>query len=357
MGQNWLRFLTLLLNLIKIKIMQKNYLGIDVSKLTFDVSLIIVHNGDKQLMVTTKFNNDATGLASFKLWLEAHQVSFDANSLLVMENTGIYHRLIWNFCTTHVLPVFIGNAADLKWSFGITRGKSDKVDSMRLCDYAYKNQEDIKPTTGFNKALITLKDLLSNRSKLMKQKNAIKQTLKELKISNDKTTQQLIEKLNKAAIEGLQKSIKLIEAELLRMVKQDASIGVNYYLMLSVPGVGKITAVFIICCTNNFAIKVTGKQLANYAGVVPFENTSGTSVKGRSRIHFMANKELKSLLTMGALSAIQAYPEFKDYYDRKMKEGKKHLQVLNAVKNKMLLRVTAVINQQKYYENKYKTAC
>lgn len=337
--------------------MQKSYLGIDVSKLTFDVSLIGVYNGQKQLMITTKFDNDATGLKSFKLWLDEQHVSFDANSLLVIENTGIYHRLIWDFCTTHLLPVFIGNAAALKWSFGIARGKSDKVDSMRLCDYAYKNHEDIKPTTGFNKTLITLKDLLSNRSKLLKQKNAIKQTLNELKGSNNKATQQLIEKLNKAAIDGLQKSIKLIEAELLKMVKQDGSIFTSYNRMLSVPGIGKITAIFIICCTNNFVIKVTGKQLSNYAGVVPFENTSGTSVKGRSKVHFMANKELKALLTMGALSAIQAYPEFKDYYERKIKEGKKHLQVLNAIKNKMLLRVAAVINQEKDYENKYKTAC
>ncbi len=74
--------------------MQKSYLGIDVSKLTFDVSLIGVYNGQKQLMITTKFDNDATGLRSFKLWLDEQHVSFDANSLLVIENTGIYHRLI-----------------------------------------------------------------------------------------------------------------------------------------------------------------------------------------------------------------------------------------------------------------------
>ncbi|MBK8522641.1 MAG: hypothetical protein IPL54_17850 [Chitinophagaceae bacterium] len=66
---------------------------------------------------------NSSGLKSFKAWLEKHQVSFDENSLLVIENTGIYHRLIWNFCTTNLLPVFIGNAADLKWSFGIARTK------------------------------------------------------------------------------------------------------------------------------------------------------------------------------------------------------------------------------------------
>lgn len=337
--------------------MQKNCLGIDVSKLSFDVSLIVVLQGQKQPIVISKFNNDKIGLESFRVWLDEHKVTFDSNSLLVIENTGIYHRLIWNFCSTHLLPIYIGNAADLKWSFGIARGKNDKVDSMRLCDYACKNYADIRPTTSLNKVLITLKDLLSNRSKLLKLKNGIRQTLNELKGSNDKATQLLMENLNKAALEGLQKSIKQIDSELLKIVKQDESILINYNRMLSVPGIGKITATFIICCTNNFAIKVTGKQLANYAGVVPFGNTSGTSVKGKNRVHFMANKELKSLLTMGALSAIQAYPEFKDYYERKTKEGKKHLQVLNAIKNKMLLRIASVVNQQKDYVNNYKKAC
>jgi transposase len=337
--------------------MQKNYLGIDVSKLSFDVSLITVVNCLKQPAVIAQFDNNPTGLKSFKNWLNEHQVSFDVNSLLVIENTGIYHRLIWNFCTSNLLPVFIGNAADLKWSFGITRTKNDKVDSMRLCEYAYKNHEDIKPTTGLNKALITLKDLLSNRSKLLRQKNAIKQTLAELKMSNDKATQQLLEKLNKAALDGLKTSIKLIEDQMLQLVQQDDAIFANYKRMITVPGIGKITAIFILCCTNNFAIKVTGKQLANYAGVVPHEHKSGTSVKGRNRVHFMANKELKSILTMGALSTINSYPEFKDYYHRKMNEGKKHLQALNAIKNKMLLRVAAVVNQQKNYENKYQATC
>ena len=337
--------------------MQKSYLGVDVSKLTFDVSLIAVVDEARQPVVTTLFTNDSPGMDQFKIWLKTNQVAFNPHSILVMENTGIYHRRLWNFCTDNSLPFLIGNAADLKWSFGIARGKNDKVDSIRLCDYAYKHHEDIKPTTGLNKALVSLKDLSTNRIKLIRQKNAIKQTLNELKVSNDKPIQQLIEKLNKAALNGLAKSIKAIESEMQKIVKEDDSVLVNYQRMLSVPGIGKVTAVFIICCTNNFNIKVTGKQLANYAGVAPFENTSGTSIKGRSRVHFMANKELKSILTMCALSAIQTYPEFSDYYARKMKEGKKHLQVLNAVKNKLLLRVAAVINNKQEYVNKYKVAC
>ena len=72
--------------------MQKNCLGIDVSKLSFDVSLIVVLKGQKQPIVISKFNNDKIGLESFRVWLDEHTVTFDSNSLLVIENTGIYHR-------------------------------------------------------------------------------------------------------------------------------------------------------------------------------------------------------------------------------------------------------------------------
>jgi hypothetical protein len=71
----------------------------------------------------------------------------------------------------------------------------------------------------------------------------------------------------------------------------------------------------------------------------------------------MANKELKSILSMGALSAVEAYPEFGDYYERKKKEGKHHLQIMNAVKNKMLLRVVSVVNSKTPYVNNYQKAC
>ena len=337
--------------------MQKNYLGIDVSKLTFDACLLMVINGIKSSLFSQQFTNDESGLKLFKKWLENYAVSFDENSLLVIENTGIYHRQLWQFCSNHFLPIYIGNAAHLKNSFGITRTKNDAKDAERLCSYCYKNADELKTTPILNSSLITLKDLLSNRSKLIQQKNAIVQTINELKISNSKETQTLMLALSKAAIDGLKKSIVLIEKAIDKIIKDNNSFSNNFNLLLSVPGIGKITAAFLICCTNNFSGKISGKQLASYAGVVPFEHSSGTSVKKQPRVHFMANKELKSILTMGALSAIQVYPEFKDYYERKMIEKKKHNLVLNAIKNKMILRAVAVINKNQPYVNNYKKAC
>lgn len=334
----------------------KFYLGMDVSKLWVDITLLCVIDHKKQTMICERFDNDAEGMKALHKWLKKHKVTFNQNSLLVIENTGVYHRLVWEYCSTHGLPLYIGNATHIKYSFGIARGKNDKVDSERLCVYAFKNADELKATPVLNPVFLRLKDMMTARSRLLSQKNSIKVYLGEMKLSNSKETQKVIEQAHEAALEGIAASLKNVEKQIIQMIQQDAAIKKNYDLLLSVPGIGHLTAVYIICCTNNFISKITGKQLASYAGVAPFSNTSGTSIKGRDKVHKMANKDLKKLFHMGAVSAITHYPEFKDYYERKVKEGKHELSVLNAIRSKIALRAVAVINNQEKYVDKYKKA-
>lgn len=334
----------------------KFYLGIDVSKLWFDITLMCVADGQKQPPLGERFDNTEVGLKSLGKWLKKYQVSFDDNSLLVIENTGLYHRLIWEYCSTHGLPLYIGNATHIKWSFGIARGKNDKVDSQRLCTYAYKHADELKTTPVLNPVFLKLKDMMTARSRLLAQQNSIKVYLKELSLSNSKETQQIIEQAHKAALDGIKKSLKAVESQIKQMINQDEAIKKNYKLLLSVPGIGHLTAVYLICCTNNFISRITGKQLASYAGVAPFDNTSGTSIKGKKKVHKMANKGLKKLLHMGAISALTHCPEFKDYYERKVKEGKHEQSVINAIRSKIVLRAVSVVNNQKQYVSNYKKA-
>ena len=325
------------------------FIGIDVSKPYFDASIMKVVNHEKQAIETTRFNNNAEGLSLFDKWLKVHQVTSGKNALLVMENTGIYHRLLWSFCSKKNLPIHIGNAAHIKWSFGIARGKNDKVDSIRLCKYAFKESVELKASPVLDPVLMQLKDLMSSRSKLLSQINSIKTYLKELKNVSDKEVQKLLEQAHKTAIEGIAKSIKNIEGHIGKIIAENPALKTNYDLLITVPGIGHLTAVYIICCTNNFAGKISGKQLSCYAGVVPFEHSSGISIKGKSKVHPMANKNLKKMLHLCALTAIQHYPEFKTYYQRKKQEGKHTMSVLNAIRNKIVLRAVAVVNNQKPY--------
>ena len=332
----------------------KFYLGMDVSKLWIDITIMCVLGHQKQPPITERFDNDAAGMKVMGQWLKKHYVSFDENSLLVIENTGVYHRLVWEYCSKNGLPLYIGNATHIKWSFGIARGKNDKIDSQRLCAYAFKNADELQATPVLNPMFLKLKDMMTARSRLLAQKNSIKVYLGELKLSNSKETQMIIEQAHKAALEGIKESIKIVEKQIHQMIGQDVTIKNNYDLLRSVPGIGHLTAVYIICCTNNFITKIKGKQLASYAGVAPFSNTSGTSIKGRDKVHKMANKDLKKLFHMGAITAITHYPEFKDYYEKKVKEGKHEQSVINAVRSKIAIRAVAVVNNQKKYVDKYK---
>ncbi|NGM73294.1 IS110 family transposase [Sphingobacterium sp. SGL-16] len=143
------------------KTCSKFFIGIDISKPYFDASLLCVIDQQKQQIQTLRFENSIQGLKEFHKWLKKHKVTMNENTLLVIENTGIYHRLLWAFCCEKNLPIHIGNAAHIKWSFGIARGKSDRVDSIRLCQYAYRNAEELKSSSILDPVLLQIQDLMA----------------------------------------------------------------------------------------------------------------------------------------------------------------------------------------------------
>ena len=217
-----------------------------------------------------------------------------------------------------------------------------------------KTSGELKASATLDPDVLALKDLLSARSRLVKQKNSIKVYLSELSVSADPDLIKTMTQIHKGTLEAIQTSIKMTEEKIASIIENNACIKKNYELLLSVPGIGRLTALYLIGCTANFSGKVSGKQLCSYAGVAPFANTSGSSIRGRNKVHKMANKELKKLLHMGALSAIKNYEEFSSYYKRKTAQGKHELLVLNAIRSKIALRAVAVINNQQAYVDNYK---
>jgi len=233
--------------------MFKFYVGIDVSKPYFDATIMKVVNHKKEEAQTEQFANCKEGLLLFKKWYKAIGVKTPNQLFVVIENTGVYHWAIWQFCSHQNIPLHIGNAAHIKWSLGITRGKNDKIDSIRLCNYAVKNHDELQATAALNPVFMQLKDLMTARTKLLCQYTCTKSYLKELSPSNDKAIQAIMEQAHKAALAGIKKSIENIEAVINKIIDADATIKKNYELIKAIPGIGHLMAVYIICCTNNFA--------------------------------------------------------------------------------------------------------
>ena len=90
--------------------------------------------------------------------------------------------------------------------------------------------------------------------------------------------------------------------------------------------------------------------------LAPFEYTSGTSIRGWTKVSPLADMKLKSLLNMCAIIAVRHDTELKTYYERKIAQGKPKMLVINNIRCKLLARVFAVINRKTPFVNTHKFA-
>ena len=151
----------------------------------------------------------------------------------------------------------------------------------------------------------------------------------------------------------MNKQLIAVENQINQLINADERLLELETIITSVDGVGPITAWAMIIATNQFRSIREGRKFACYAGVVPFDHQSGTSIKGRPRLSPFANKNMKQLLHLSALSATVMKGELNDYYNRKVAQGKNKMLVLNNIRNKLVLRVFACVNQNRKYEKSY----
>jgi len=332
------------------------FIGIDVSKYTLDATVIEHQDKERSNPQWKVFDNDPTGLHMLGQWLKSLGVVYGSNGLVLIENTGLYHRHLVSWCNKVGLDICVENGAQVKWSMGILRGKSDRVDSRRLALYAARFIDRLKPKQVLEPGIQDLKDLMTLRNRHLAHLSSLVAHLKELGLTSDKAFVKQLEKTHKGLIKTLKATIKTIESSIEKLLKDNEQMSRQYSLLLTVPGIGPVTAAYLVACTNAFTNCSSGKQLACYCGVVPFDHQSGVSIKGRSRVHKMANKELKRLLHMCALAALKYNKEIGDYVNRKVAEGKNKMSVLNAVRNKMVLRAFAVVKNNRPFVDNYNIA-
>lgn len=324
----------------------KHFLGIDVSKDFFDA--VILLDGGKNKSIHEQFQNSYNGIKSLVLWLKKMESNSD-NTLICLEHTGIYGKLIIKNLFVFGFSLWVEMSLKIIRSIGVQRGKNDKVDAERIAYYAMKNVDEAVLYRAPSESVERIRKLLSLRDKLITIKAGLLKNLKELKCF-DKVLAKLSSQSHKNTLKGIDKDLKNIELKLDELVKTDENLNEIYKQATSVPGVGRITALFLIVFTDEFTMYSTPRQLACYCGVVPFEYTSGKSVKGRPRVHYMANKKMKKQLHMCALSAVTYDPEMKAYYERKVAEGKSKMLVINNVRNKLVHRVCACIRENRIFE-------
>jgi transposase len=326
-----------------------NFVGIDVSKLKFDLALIKGQN--REHVIQGVFDNTPKGIKSMSKFLQnEHQVQL-SETIFCMEFTGVYCRPLTSFFVEQDCHVWIEMPVNIIRSLGLQRGKNDCIDARRIALYAYKNREDVKLWKPQRDIILQLRDLLALRDRLITSQKALINPIEELIAMGAKTAAARVRKNCQKTLSSIEKEIKQIDAELDNTINGDPQLKNLFQLATSVPGVGKLTALFMICFTNEFSVYTNPKQLACYCGVAPFEHSSGTSIRGKTRVSHMANKVLKRMLHMGAMSVITRDPEMRSYYQRKIAQGKNKMLVINAVRNKIIHRLCAVIKRGYEYRS------
>ncbi len=156
-------------------------------------------------------------------------------------------------------------------------------------------------------------------------------------------------KLQAPVIRSIKQSIEKIEAAIDKLIASNIEVKEVIQRVSSIKSVGKQTAINLYVYTKGFTEFENAKQLACYCGVVPFTKTSGTSVRYKTGVSPYANRKLKKLLHLCAMAAIRWNDDMKRYYERKVSEGKNKMSVINAVRNKLIHRIFAVVRDQRMY--------
>ncbi len=333
----------------------KNFVGIDISKLWFDVTLITKEASSKP--VHHQFAQTATGYGELCQWLQHNHACIDDETLFCMEYTGIYNTGLVNFLVHHSADIWVEMPLRIKRAGGLERGSDDRSASFKIAWYALRYHDQAKLWKPADTSIEKIKHLITQRERIVTSLKHLSVPAQELIDCGCIKEGNMVMKLQQPVIKALQKTKQQIEALINTTIKQDEQLSHTVELIQSVNGIGQVTATALLVYTKGFTAFTNAKELACYCGVVPFNKTSGSSVRYKPSVSPFANMKLKKLLHLCAMSAMQNDQEMKAYYERKLLEGKNKMSIINAVRNKLVHRVFAVVRDKRMYENNYIRPC
>lgn len=328
--------------------MKKHFIGIDVSKKKIDLWM---HQCNDHRV----FTNDPEGFAHMYAWVR-NLLSQNQTPVFCLEHTGKYDVTLCLFLQEKHLCYYKVSGLEVKRSMGIKRGKNDKVDARDLARFAYLFNQELTPYQMPDPLLRYLKQLLAHRAKLVRQRAAHKTSVKENRDVLGPEAFELIQQSSKQIIIVLSLQIRQIQKTMAELLKQDPALKHSYDLLTSIQGVGPIIATTMIVETKNFTAFDNARKFACFAGIAPFEHTSGSSVRGKTRISHLGNRRIKTLLSSAASIAIVHNAELRAYYLRRLQENKNKRSTLNVVRNKIIQRMFAVVKRGTPYVDLYKFA-
>ena len=318
------------------------FVGIDISKLTFDVALL-----ESGKYKNRQFPNTLQGFKSFQTWLKAQQDS----SHFCLEATGIYGIALAKFLHSEQFKVMMVNPLKTNAfsKMEMVRNKTDKSDAQviaRYCQYAWNNNESEQqayvPKHKNYERLQYLNTRLEQLKKLRTQEsNRLENTIDNFLI---RSVKQMLRTIDRQATQT--------ENEIKKVISETESLKNQVGLLNSIKGVGDKTAWAILAYLGDINLFSNAKQVTSYAGLNPSLVQSGTSIN-HSRLSKVGHSRLRYSLYMPAMSAARFNPMLKAFYQRLIAKGKPKKVAITAVMRKLLVIAYGVLKSGKAFDLNY----
>jgi transposase len=324
--------------------MRQPVLGIDIAKLKFNVCLINTPGKLKHKV----FPNTSTGFEQLSDWL-SKQGSERVHAC--MEATGTYGEALAFFLHEAGHTVSVVNPAAIKAFAGsrLSRTKTDRVDAELIARFCLVQEpvawmplpaevRELQALVRRLESLIEMRVMEENRLSSGITVDVVRHSVEEL-------------------LAHLNEQIKRTEELIRRHISNHPTLKRQSELLDSIPGIAETTAALLLSEITDITQYRRARQVAAYAGLVPRERQSGTSVRGRTRLSKIGNARLRKALYFPAITAIRCSPYFQAWAEGLRARGKSKKSVTCAVMRKLLHVAYGVLKSGKAFDPQWaKTA-
>jgi transposase len=268
------------------------------------------------------------------------------------ENTGCYTHPLLQLVEPLGLRFWLEDPLQLKQSMGRQRRKTDAVDAHNIAEYCRCKYPQAKWYVPPSLLRGQLRQLSHKRTKLVRLRQSLStsaQTRAEFPLH---APNEVCQTIDQEMIDVINQQLHTLDAEIKRLIQSDPCAKRKMEIARSVPGIGPKNVLVILAITGLFERIPSARACAAYAGLVPYDFQSGTSVRRRSRVSRAVSKELKTALHQGAQFLIIRPSPFKELYDRLRAKGRSYKQAINAVRHKMVRVLYACLEKDVIYDKK-----
>lgn len=270
------------------------------------------------------FDNSREGIYSFMRWIKKLDSSLE-NTLIGIEGAGNGGQLLASITTSQITQVYEVNPLYTKQrrEFNTRTDKSDSLDARLIAEVVIRKFKQLPKITAntVSPSFLSLKKIVWFYEDLSSQKAKIKNHLHVLNrdwlLSQDKKESNILEYLIKLKKDDLKKILKLqkdLKEKLMDLLPQQGR------RVMSLKGISTVLAAKLVVHTKGIERFTNISKFIQYSGIAPVEYSSGKSYSHHQ--NRKGNRELNATMYLIAINQLRWNIKAKEYFDKKVKEGK-----------------------------------